>query len=127
MRRYQERGFTLVEVLVALMIFALVSALMAPSFIYHQTVNSNQEIRTGAMAAAQRTLDDLRTETISGLPSSGSVGPTTISVDGKNFAVTTTYCGDPSLCDTNTRQLEVAVSFRNEVIYEVETVFTALR
>ena len=67
-----KRGFTLIEVLVALSLFAIVSAGVTPAIILHTRSNTESVIRAGAIAAAQFGMDNLRRQDPAGFPSSGS-------------------------------------------------------
>ena len=58
-----EKGFTLMEILVALGLFSIISATMVPAFINHLKFNMSTEIRTGALSAAQIIFDDLFCQT----------------------------------------------------------------
>ena len=122
-----EKGFSLLEVLASILIFGTVLATMAPAFVNHIRVNHKTELRDAAIAAAQRHLDGIRIEDPTTLPSSGTV-TSTIVAGTRTFDVETTYCQQASYCvSPNNRHLAVAISFRGDSLYEVETVFTKLR
>lgn len=122
-----HRGFTLIEVMIAVAIFGLVIAGMAPAFAAHIRFNTESELRSNAIAAAQHTLDELRFEDVTSMPSSGSVGPTNVVVGDKTFQVVRTFCGTASYCTSNRiRHIRVEVSYRERVIYGIETVYTDL-
>jgi prepilin-type N-terminal cleavage/methylation domain-containing protein len=119
-------GFTLVEVLVAMSIFAVVSAIMAPSFLYQLKVNYKAELKNGAISVTQQVLDSLRPTEISSLPTTGS-STQNISAGDRTYSVKTTYCKNTNWCGTSSRHLNLDVYYRNERIYGTETVFSQLR
>lgn len=128
MKRTDERGFTLLEVMVSLFIFSVVLGGMAPAFVSHMKQNTDSEIRTAAIAASQQVLDGIRLQDITALPTSGAAAPQTITIDGKPFSVVVRYCVDTAYCSvTSTRHLTIETSYRGERKFETETVFTQLR
>jgi len=125
---HNVRGFSMIEVMVALSIFGLVSAAVGPSFSMFMKHNTDALIKTKALAAAQQKLDQLRLNNPQSLPSSGRIGPETFTIDGKNFSVYTSYCVTSAYCNTaNNRDIKVEAYYNNVKRYEVETVYTALR
>lgn len=128
MKNSDQNGFSLVEVLVALGILGIVMAGVAPSFIFHMKTISRNELRSAGIAAAQQVLDEIRTLDPATLPTSGSDTPETVVVNNKSFSVTTSYCQEPTFClTTRTRHLNILVTYQDEEIYEIETVYTQLR
>ncbi len=128
MLRNQESGFTLLEVMAAMLVFGLVLGGMAPVFGSVLKRNSDMEIRGGSIAAAQQVLDTLRLTDPNLLPSSGSSPTQTITIDGRDYLVTTTFCLEASFCSSaNTRHITVGVTYKGEATFAVETVFTQLR
>jgi prepilin-type N-terminal cleavage/methylation domain-containing protein len=125
-RNVKEAGFTMIEVLVAMVIFAVFAATMTTTFSAHIRRNYESAVRTGATLAAQQVLDSYRLEDITAIPTSGTAS-TTRTIGSREFEVDTSFCGNAAFCSTNNRHLTVAVSFRGEDLYEVETVFTQLR
>lgn len=124
----QERAFTLLEVLVSLLIFSVVSSSLSAVFINHLKQNSKGEIRSGAIAVAQQVLDDARSQDPASLPASGSSSVQTISGGSRNYQVVQHYCLNAAFCPTtNTRHIKVEVSYLGTIIYAVETVYTQLR
>lgn len=120
------RGFSLVEVMVSVALFSVVSALMAPSFIYHLKTNSRAEVKNGAIAATQQRLDTLRSSDPTSLPSSGS-DTQNVAVGERTFSVKTYYCQTAAWCTTSSRHLKIEVSYRNTFVYSAETIFSQLR
>ena len=122
-----QAGFTLIEILVALTIFIIASALMAPSFIAHLKYNLGAERRSGAVAAAQEYLDQLRALDPATLPSSGTAAPVLVNAGERTYSVVVKYCLTPAYCTSRSRLIRLEVSFANELMYTVETVFTQLQ
>lgn len=123
----KEQGFSLIEVLIALVVLGVVTAGVTPAFLHHLKTITTNEIRTGAIQAAQLVLDELRVENPQNMPSSGSDAAENIQIGSRTYSSVTRYCDDNSLCTIDTRQIFVTVSFQNKEIYEVETVYTRLR
>jgi prepilin-type N-terminal cleavage/methylation domain-containing protein len=123
-----QRGFTIIEVMVALGMFGVASAMMATSMVQMQRVNYENEVRSGAYAAAQLVLDDIRSQNIGVLPTSGS-GPTqNITVSTRTYNVTPSYCITPSDCSSaNVRGIRASVSYRGRVWYVVDTIYARLQ
>lgn len=123
-----NRGFTLAEVMVSFAIFAMLVTGIIPAFSSLVQRNSAMEVRSGAMNAAQIVLDRLRLQDPGSLPSSGTSAAETVSVDGRDFSVTTSYCVNSAFCaSANNRHLTVRVRYKGEQLFDVETVFTRLR
>jgi prepilin-type N-terminal cleavage/methylation domain-containing protein len=126
--RLREEAFSLLEVLVAITLFSIVSMGLARGFIMQMRSNTDSEIRAQALSAAQFVLDRLRTVDLASLPSSGSATPEIIAISGRNYSVIISYCSLSSYCiAATTRHLRASVSYQNEKRYEVDTVFTQLR
>jgi prepilin-type N-terminal cleavage/methylation domain-containing protein len=123
---FESSGFTLVEVLVAMALFSIVSAIMAPSFLYQLQTNTNAELKNGAIAVTQQILDSVRAKEVSSLPTSG-VSTQSISAGERNYSAKTSYCLNPSWCDNSSRHLSVDIYYRNKKVYGTETVFSQLR
>lgn len=121
-----ESGFSLVEVMVAMSIFVTVSAMMAPSFIYHLKTNYMAEVKNGAIAATQQRLDVIRSQDPSSLALTGN-DTQNITVGERTFAVKTIYCNNSAWCTQSSRHLKIEVTHRNKVVYRAETVFSQLR
>jgi prepilin-type N-terminal cleavage/methylation domain-containing protein len=122
-----ERGFGLVEALVALAILGIVLTGLVPSFVVFLHANTLNEERAAAMIAAQQVVETLRREDPATLPSSGAGPATLVAVAGREFEVVTRYCGRPQHCDAESRHLVVEVAYGGRQIVSVETVQTALR
>ena len=121
-------GFTLLEVLVALMIFGVIAASLTPMFATHAKFNSQAEIRSGAIAAAQEVLDNVRLQDPATLPLTGTSSIQNVEAGDRTYQVTVSYCSNSAYCLTSaSRHLKVDVSYRGQEMYEVETVYTQLR
>lgn len=126
--RKSQKGFSLLEVLVSIVIFGVVSMGMAVAFVTNLKTNTASEVRSQASEIAQRYLDELRTVDPGSLPSSGTTGPQTFTLGKRSYAVLTTYCADASLCASSTmRHLRIRVQYQNREVYRVDTVFSQLR
>lgn len=121
-----QRGFTMIEVLVALALFAIVSAVMTASFLGQMSFTLRAEERQGAIAAVTQALDQLRLSDPSTLPTSGSATQT-VSAGEREYQVVTIYCQNSSLCGSSSRHIVVSATYRNQKIYEAQTVFARLR
>jgi prepilin-type N-terminal cleavage/methylation domain-containing protein len=123
-----EKGFTLIEVLVAITLFSIVSMGLAGGFVMQMKANNDNAIRIQAISAAQQVLDSLRVSDPSTYPTTGSDSPRSISIAGRIFSVVVSYCAIPSLCTAvTTRHLRAAVTYKGKKRYEVDTVFSQLK
>jgi prepilin-type N-terminal cleavage/methylation domain-containing protein len=123
----QQDGFTLLEVLVALGLFALITGGLDPAIRSNAKRNDRMERTTSAIHAAQVVLDDYRSKRIRDLPSSGEQDVETITIDQREYEVYVFICEDDEYCDAETRRLRVVVTNRSEELYETETLYTELR
>lgn len=123
-----EAGFTLLEVLASLGIFAIVVGGIPGLFVSYSKYNTMNQMRSEALVAAQEVLDELRLDDPSLMPMSGA-GPTEVlSIGNRDYDVTAHYCLTPSYCSTtNNRHITIRVERNGTVFYEAETVFTKLR
>lgn len=121
-----EKGFSLVESLVALAILGITLAALVPAFQAFLDANSVSEERSNALAAGQQAMEMMRHKDPSSLPSSGSSAAQIITVGAHEFEVIAHYCVKPSYCGTDTRHVVMDVGFAGKDIYEIETVFTRL-
>ena len=114
--------------MISLMVFAVVMAGMGPAFIAQIRHNTRSEILTEAMGAAQIRLDQLRLATPSTLPASGSSAALNVAVGSRTYQVVSSFCENATFCTTvNNRHITVRVNYKNEQIFETETVYTQLR
>jgi type II secretory pathway pseudopilin PulG len=63
-----KEGFSLIETSIALVTLAVCLAYAMPLFLYAKINNSKSEVRTGALIVAQRTFDNIRSRSLSTLP-----------------------------------------------------------
>lgn len=125
---FQNKGFTLIEVMATTLIFSVISASMASAFVSHLKLNTRNEIRSGAVAAAQRVLDDYRLINPTTLPLSGSTAAVDLTIGSRTYQATTSFCVNTAFCATgNSRQLTVVIRYRGQALYEAETVYTLLQ
>jgi prepilin-type N-terminal cleavage/methylation domain-containing protein len=122
-----ERGFTLLESLLALAILGIALAGILPAFFGYMNVTTRNEVRTGAVAAAQEQMEALRFGDPSTMPMNGATGPAYIGVDAREYELISRYCVRPEYCTTNSRHVLVEVGFGGNVVYQTESVFTKLR
>lgn len=124
----ESAGFSLLEVLISMVLFCLVALGTAPVFINQVKQNVISEHRSGAIAAATQVLDHYRTvDVVAGdFPSSGTESED-VEIEGRTYLVTVAFCLKEEFCGANARHLLATVQFNEELIYEVETVYTKLR
>jgi len=122
-----QSGFTLIETLVALVIFSLVSAAMMPAFLSQLKFSHSSKIKTGAMSAAQQALDAVRVVNPETLPSGGATVTSTVNAGDYTYSVVLTYCNPTNYCTSRSRYITAEVSYQGTELYEVSTVYTRLR
>ncbi len=125
--RSREAAFTLLETLVALTLFGIVSAAMLPAFLNQLAYTHRSEVRSGAIQVAQIALEELRLQNPEDLPGAGEQLTQTISSGERDYEVTLDFCADPTFCTVRSRFVSATVSLNNEEVYEVSTVYTRLR
>lgn len=118
-------GLTLVEVLVALAVLTIAIVAIVPAFLSNLALNSRQEIKTQAAAAAQVVLDRWRlVEPVDGsMPAGGSAPAENVSVGGRSFSVTPQFCTVPAYCTSSSRQIRVNVAYQGQAVFSAETVY----
>lgn len=85
----EERGFTLIETCIALVVLMIVACGVLPLGVYALKYNSAAAVRAGAIAAAQRKLEQLRAGSFNSCVSS-SESVTISSVDSQTYTVAVT-------------------------------------
>jgi prepilin-type N-terminal cleavage/methylation domain-containing protein len=121
-----ERGFSLLESLVAIAILGILLAAIMPTFFTYLDANTRSEERTGALAAAQETIEQLRQVDPTMMPSTGSSPMQVISVGERDFEVVTHFCTANQFCSADSRHLLIEVGYGGRTVYSVESIFTAL-
>lgn len=119
-----ERGFGMIEAVIALTLLGVILASMVPAMIHYMQINTRAEIRTGAVAVAQQELDALRA--VETWPTSGSQRSVTVG----NAVYTATlshkpFC-DAGGCYAGARLVHMEITHEGRSLYEVETVYTEL-
>ncbi len=106
----QDRGFTLVEAIVGLVMFAALLGGLFPLIMVSRAYTLKSDSRIGASAVAQQIMDTLRQQDIATLPTSGTVTtlPTatqdslaSLPYKGKIYSATITYCQNSALCSND--------------------------
>lgn len=139
-----QAGFSIIEMLVALVILGVALTSILPVFINYATVNRNTEIRAEAVSAAEEVMDGLRqrsfnqwaafertmerdgVEVVKGDPNDDTD-------NGRTYQVAMEWCNQPvtglSLCDDNGQQRHVRVNIclNSQLQYSVTTVFTSVQ
>lgn len=129
MKRYRnQKGFTLIETIVALGVFGIASAAIANGFVTQMRTNNQNTQRGESIAAAQFILDQQRVIDPTSMPTTGTSAPTNVVVGSHTYSVTITYCAVPAYCvSPNVRHLRVNVSYQTVLRYSVDTVYAQLR
>lgn len=123
----RQRGYTIIETLVSLCIFGMVSVGIAGGMTSYMRFNTVNEQKSGAIMAAQVVLDDLRMTDPVTLPSTGETSES-VQVGNRSYLVTTSYCSSSEFCTSNNlRHLRLRVTYRDAELYNVETVYAQLR
>lgn len=128
MARLNERGLTLVEVLIALALLGVAAGAMLTAFSGQLRANALSERRAWSISAAEMELEALRMQDPELMPTSGSSTPRLVPVGDLTFEVVTHYCERAELCPTTTsRYVRVEVRSQGSNSYDVEAIFTQLR
>jgi type II secretory pathway pseudopilin PulG len=123
-----ECGFSLLEALFAVTLLGIVAMAISRAFVAQARANTQSEIRSEAVQAAQQVLDRLRTVDPASLPASGSQTPENIVVGNRTYSVVVAYCLESAFCSAaTTRHIRATVNYRSVKRYEVDTVFAQLR
>jgi type II secretory pathway pseudopilin PulG len=144
-------GFSLIESAIALVTLAICLAYAMPMFLYAKVNNTKSEIRTGALIVAQREFDNVRSQSITDLPSNdgrnspNSTNPISVPVNlasitpaeklrtyamGRQYQTTVTYCEDvstvdPTACNNEYRKFKVEVNYNGTKVYDLEGTYTS--
>lgn len=142
-KHVRNSGFSILEMLVALVILGIALVSILPVFVNYANVNRRTEIRAEAVSVAEGVMDGLRQRNFSqwnafkttverdGVKvATGEANEATD--DGRTYAVAIDWCDpnlDLTLCDSSGQQqhVRVAVSFSGQQQYSVTTVFTNIQ
>jgi Tfp pilus assembly protein PilV len=103
-RQKNQRGFTLLEACIALVFMLIVCVGIAPMLVYAINYNSGAAIRAGALAAAQKKLEQLRATPFASCVSSNE----TISVGDPTTGLQT-YIVETMVSDTTTSLKSITI------------------
>jgi type II secretory pathway pseudopilin PulG len=118
-----RQGLSIVEALVAVAVLAVALAAIVPVFTSFARINTDNELRTGAVAAAQQVMDRLRQQPFGEWPASGSVE--VVETGLRTYQVEVTYCTeDLAYCQSGSRHVRLGVGFNDRRVYAVETVYS---
>ncbi len=121
----RPQGLSIVEVIVAMAILAIVMAGVLPGFIGNLQVNSRTELRGTAISIAQEELERLRQEDLLN-PTPAFPRQRNVSVDGRTFLVVSRLCVNTAYCSGASRHVQVQVSYQGSQVYAAETIYTRL-
>ncbi|MEM6428749.1 MAG: type II secretion system protein [Deinococcota bacterium] len=121
-----QAGFGIIEAIVSTALFAVLMVTIMPAFLSLVNINHKNELRSGASYAAQHVLDELRQTDFPDWPQSGVIG--NVDTGTRVYDYELTYCtsGNNEFCATNMRQARVEIFVDNEVIYDLQVVYTDL-
>ncbi len=122
-----EKGITLIETIVAMLILALALLGLIPGLVHFSDVNEATSLRSAAVQAAQQVNERIRRVDPTTLPTSGSTSPEALTIDHYDFSIVRHFCLDTTMCIGNSRHMTTEVSFNGQTVYRTETVFTKLR
>jgi len=122
-----QRGFSYVELLLAVALVGTVVMGVVPAFMTCKDANTRNAIRSGAAAVALQAMEAQRRQDPSALPGSGSSPLRVVREGERDYEYVVHYCAEPAWCDFDTRHLMVEVSFGTQTVLVVESVFTKLR
>jgi type II secretory pathway pseudopilin PulG len=142
-----EKGMTLVETVVAIVIFTTMVASFLPLFMAYKATTIRNDIRLGAVAVTQQVMDELRRiepchipttgidvesypSSISGCQGPAGTGASTSALvyKGKTYRVSMTYCDPSTDCVGDARRIRVRTHHNssNDPLFQIETVYTKL-
>jgi Tfp pilus assembly protein PilV len=102
----RERGFTIIETCIALLVMMVAALSIASLFTYAIQYNTGANDRALAQAVAQRQMEFLRKTPFDQIASS----TTTVTSAGRNFTVVTTACNDgTAACGGSAAMMRITV------------------
>lgn len=122
-RRSRQGGFTLIEVLVALVLFAIISSGFTAFAVQSLRRTTDTRGATGAVLVAQRELENLRGLAYDDIAG----GSSTTSMQGQNYSINTVVSDDTPA--SGMKQVSVTVAWNSPIgprTYELETILTAI-
>lgn len=125
--RLRTAGITLIETIVALAVIGIALAAIVPAFTNYARVNTNSDLRTGAITAGQQVMESLRQRTFANWPASGEIE--TVDAGSRDYQVTVNYCLEGAadcLSEGQMRHVRLEVRNGDKVYYELETIYTAI-
>lgn len=130
----QDEGFSLIEVVAALVIMGICLAYAMPVILYSKINNSKSEVRTGALMVSQKIFDDIRgrnfseipqtyrtvtnttgspavaaTGTTPALPALPAIPAEQTKALGRNYNIAVRYCQVASDCTENYKTFKITV------------------
>ena len=143
-KRMNKAGFSIIEMLVALVILGVALTSVLPVFINYANTNRRTAIRAEAVSAAERVMDGLRQRSFNQwgdfertMERDGvqvaTGDPNDPTDNGRTYQVAMEWCNQPttglSLCDANGQQRHVRVNICLDarLQYSVTTVFTSVQ
>ncbi|HEX8138399.1 MAG TPA: prepilin-type N-terminal cleavage/methylation domain-containing protein [Pyrinomonadaceae bacterium] len=93
-----ERGFTMIETVIALVVMMVAGLSVASLFVYATRNNSGAADRAVALAVAQQRMERLRSVSFNDATlAAGTTNTTVVNGDGRNYSVQTVIC-DTAAC-----------------------------
>ena len=143
MNQNKEQGFSIIEMLVALVILGVALTSILPVFINYANINRRTAIRAEAISVAEQVMDGLRQRNFSDWKAfSKSVQDNGIQIvtgeegndgdNGRTYIPTVEWCkpnvfdlckGDNAAEDDQQRHVRVTVSLNGQAQYSVTTVY----
>lgn len=118
-------GLSIIEAVIAVSLLAIALTSILPAMTNFSRINTQQEVKTGAVVAAQQVLDRLRQADFDTWPQNGETQ--TVEVNAATYDVNISYCSAGSSdCYSTTfaRHVNLEVEHHDKTVYEVETVYT---
>jgi Tfp pilus assembly protein PilV len=111
-----EKGFTLIETCVSLVVLMIVGVGVAGAFVYAVSSNNGTGDRTAALAIAQRAMEKLRASDFTDSSLNSTAGNTTtqsVSVNNHNYTISTTIADTVVSGKITLKKITVQVSPQN--------------